>query len=394
MFDGRLFISPFYCTGNFVIIDYNNQACSEDMKEVPMVIFVTDAGRYWNHNNPILENYAACVVVVCLNGKAVTDKYQCVVSPYKPIGMGTTDYGVSSAKFNALKTICDELIEECNYHQNIVFLADQEPESLYPYLLLKDEVEYNNLHLWCMSPWGFEGKRRQENYASMLGDMSRLMSLHYVDGDECLDMIKDCKNIVEARAACEIWLNSMLPAALYEIDEKLEYDERYYYEKTIHRYVCTDNSYDEIIHKKPLRKKQIDKHEPARHFSTLGLVRFMDSPDTSIGVQQEIERLQPRLDGKEICNKLKEMRVALAEANGIMYETVNCPSTGPCAGTCMQCDREVAYLQEQLSQIPESERIYPQYEVKSYPQIKIVEKDATEELLMGMMLPPDDEHFS
>lgn len=363
MFGGHLFRSPFYCTGNFVIIDYNNQACFEDMKEVAMVIFVTDEGRYWNHNNPILENYAACVVVVCLNGKAVTDKYQCVVSPYKLIGMGTTDYGVSSAKFNALKTICDELVAECNYHQNIVFLADQEPESLYPYLLLKDEVEYNNLHLWCMSPWSFEGKRRQKTYASMLHDLNRLTSLHYIEGDSLLDTDKKETKIADVMQDCREWLNTLLPAALYEIDEKLEYDEKYFYEPSIKRYVCTDNSYDELIRKKPLRKKQVEKHEPERYYSTLGLVRFMDSPDASIGVQQEIERLQPRLDGKEICNKLKEMRIALAAANGITYEMVNCPSTGPCAGTCMQCDREVAYLQEQLSKIPESDRVYPQYEI-------------------------------
>lgn len=41
-----------------------------------MVIFVTDEGRYWNHENPVLEKYADCVVVVCLNGKKVTDKYR------------------------------------------------------------------------------------------------------------------------------------------------------------------------------------------------------------------------------------------------------------------------------------------------------------------------------
>lgn len=34
-----------------------------------MRIIVTDAGRYWNHESPILEKYAECVLVVCLNGK-------------------------------------------------------------------------------------------------------------------------------------------------------------------------------------------------------------------------------------------------------------------------------------------------------------------------------------
>lgn len=55
-----------------------------------MIIFVTDEGSFWNHENPVLEKYAEYVVVVCLNGKKVTDKYRCIISPYeytKRLGM-------------------------------------------------------------------------------------------------------------------------------------------------------------------------------------------------------------------------------------------------------------------------------------------------------------------
>jgi len=47
-----------------------------------MLIFVSDEGGFWNHKNPILEKYADCVIVICLNGEAVTDKYKCIVSPF------------------------------------------------------------------------------------------------------------------------------------------------------------------------------------------------------------------------------------------------------------------------------------------------------------------------
>lgn len=48
-----------------------------------MYIVVTDCGHFWNHENPILKKYKESVIVVCLNGKKVTDEYRCFVSPYK-----------------------------------------------------------------------------------------------------------------------------------------------------------------------------------------------------------------------------------------------------------------------------------------------------------------------
>lgn len=53
-----------------------------------MRIVVTDTGNIWNHENPFLEQFKDIVFVVCLNGKEVTDKYECFVSPYKQVGMG------------------------------------------------------------------------------------------------------------------------------------------------------------------------------------------------------------------------------------------------------------------------------------------------------------------
>jgi len=62
----------------FWLFLYFEESFVETEERDDMVIFVTDEGRYWNHKNPILEKYVDCVVVVCLNGEKVTDKYRCV----------------------------------------------------------------------------------------------------------------------------------------------------------------------------------------------------------------------------------------------------------------------------------------------------------------------------
>lgn len=111
-----------------------------------MVIFVTDVGMYWHHETPILEKYADSVVVVCVNGKKVTDKYKCIVSPYSATILGM-DSSMQSERYKALESIREELRHAYTFHDDILFLTDNVPESLYPYLILKDMGKYNRLHL-------------------------------------------------------------------------------------------------------------------------------------------------------------------------------------------------------------------------------------------------------
>ena len=329
-----------------------------------MIIFVTDEGRYWNHNNPILEKYADCVVVICLNGKKVTDKYQCIIVPYdhQP-HLGMTDYSVLSTKFMALKQIRDEIRYSYSYHEDIVFLADTEPQSLYPYLVLKDDEEYNRMHLWCMSPWRFEGRSKRSAYEELLQDISKLTSLCYIESEMLLEKSNMRTTLLEADRYGMEWLNSMLTSALYEISNNMRWDKKYYFDLKTERYICTENSYDEVLKVKRFSKKKIDEHHPLREIFTLG--RMVESlyPSDKEDSKCAVEQLHPRVDGKVVCEELKKLRKELADANGISFFPVDCPSTGACAGTCQRCDMELEYLQRQLHNIPEEKRVYPSFDV-------------------------------
>lgn len=46
-----------------------------------MRLVITDTGTVWNYENPFLNQFQEIVVVVCLNGKEVTDKYVLGVEP-------------------------------------------------------------------------------------------------------------------------------------------------------------------------------------------------------------------------------------------------------------------------------------------------------------------------
>lgn len=45
--------------------------------------------------------------------------------------------------------------------------------------------------------------------------------------------------------------------------------------------------------------------------------------------------------GKNLCGFLKQLRTEIATKNGMIYTPVECRHTGPCVGTCPQCDYEL-----------------------------------------------------
>ncbi len=52
--------------------------------------------------------------------------------------------------------------------------------------------------------------------------------------------------------------------------------------------------------------------------------------------------------GKSVCNVLKGVRKAIADANGIKYEPAECSFDGECRGTCPACEAEVRYIEREL----------------------------------------------
>jgi hypothetical protein len=53
--------------------------------------------------------------------------------------------------------------------------------------------------------------------------------------------------------------------------------------------------------------------------------------------------------GKEVCNKLKEIRQTIADQNNIEYETTACRFDGECEGTCPKCDAELQYIEREIN---------------------------------------------
>lgn len=52
--------------------------------------------------------------------------------------------------------------------------------------------------------------------------------------------------------------------------------------------------------------------------------------------------------GKDLCDALKAVRKAIADANGIEYVPGKCTNDDECCGTCPACEAEVRYIEREL----------------------------------------------
>ena len=55
------------------------------------------------------------------------------------------------------------------------------------------------------------------------------------------------------------------------------------------------------------------------------------------------------MNGKKICQSLREIRLRIANANDIDYMPAVCTHEGDCSGTCPRCESELRYIERQLS---------------------------------------------
>lgn len=327
-----------------------------------MRIIVTDTGLIWNHKNPMLKKCRDAVMVVCLNGEKVTDEYECFVSPYK-LDENDLEIGTSSKKYLALESVADKLNSDMRYHDAILFLTDENLETLYPFFVLKDRNSYNALHLCAMSPWRFETEERIKVYKYLLSNLECVRSFLYIDSNEILDSLNDNADYDMLLKTAYEKYTELFPRILTEIYDRYFFEKQFFDFKTM-RYVSLKDGFDDIDVNAEIEKINDIDFPVYPKLTTRGLCIQPEYPEDNDDTRASIEELVVRPDGKQICNMLREKRILLAKANNIPFESEFCPSIGACGGTCEKCDREVLYLAEKLNEIPENKRVYPYFDIE------------------------------
>ena len=313
-----------------------------------MKIIITDSGLFWNPWNPVLKKYKDLVTVVWLRGTNTTDEYNNFICPQKCFVLGMS-MGVGSIVYKNLESELDRLPQMIGVYEDVLFLTDNSIESLYPYLVIKNNSCRVNLHLLSSPAWYFEGEKKVQVHNELLSDLSKLKSVCYVDTTKYLN--NGFKSMEDTLAQIGAYYDELLPILIEEIP-KIE--EASYFDLSSKKYIPLDNELDKQDIFQKIKDNNIELKDKYVMEGEAPVRLFFDD---------KIDRLTARIDGKEICDMLRDYRNQLAAMNNIEFSSEECSHVGPCAGTCDKCDEEAKYLSDELSKIPKEKQKIPRFEL-------------------------------
>ena len=313
-----------------------------------MKIIITDSGLFWNPWNPVLKKYKDLVTVVWLSGTNTNDEYNNFICPQKYFGLGMS-MGVGSIVYNNLESELDRLFQMIGVCEDVLFLTDNSIESLYPYLVIKNNSCRVNLHLLASPAWYFEGEKKVQVHNELLSDLSKLKSVCYVDTTKYI--YNRSKSMEDTLAQIGAYYDELLPILIEEIP-KIE--ESSYFDLSSKKYIPLNNELDKQDIFQKIKDNNIELKDKYVMEGEAPVRLFFDD---------KIDRLAARIDGKEICDMLRDYRKQLAAMNNIEFSSEECSHVGPCAGTCDKCDEEAEYLRDELSKIPKEKQKLPRFEL-------------------------------
>jgi hypothetical protein len=313
-----------------------------------MKIIITDSGLFWNPWNPVLKKYKDLVTVVWLSGTNTNDEYNNFICPQKYFGLGMS-MGVGSIVYKNLESELDRLLQMIGVYEDVLFLTDNSIESLYPYLVIKNNSCRVNLHLLASPAWYFEGEKKVQVHNELLSDLSKLKSVCYVDTTKYI--YNRSKSMEDTLAQIGAYYDELLPILIEEIP-KIE--ESSYFDLSSKKYIPLNNELDKQDIFQKIKDNNIELKDKYVMEGEAPVRLFFDD---------KIDRLAARIDGKEICDMLRDYRKQLAAMNNIEFSSEECSHVGPCAGTCDKCDEEAEYLRDELSKIPKEKQKLPRFEL-------------------------------
>ena len=313
-----------------------------------MKIIITDSGLFWNPWNPVLKKYKDLVTVVWLSGTNTNDEYNNFICPQKYFGLGM-GMGVGSIVYKNLESELDRLLQMIGVYEDVLFLTDNSIESLYPYLVIKNNSCRVNLHLLASPAWYFEGEKKVQVHNELLSDLSKLKSVCYVDTTKYI--YNRSKSMEDTLAQIGAYYDELLPILIEEIP-KIE--ESSYFDLSSKKYIPLNNELD---------KQDIFQKIKDNNIELKDKYVMEDEAPVRLFFDDKIDRLAARIDGKEICDMLRDYRKQLAAMNNIEFSSEECSHVGPCAGTCDKCDEEAEYLRDELSKIPKEKQKLPRFEL-------------------------------
>lgn len=325
-------------------------------------ILLTDTARYANPQLPCLKKYKNNLCIVKFNSTEYdVDSYAKVVDlSDDKNNFDLSKSGYESWQYLSINNHIKDILNLFKYYGvdfDATILCDADTEGLTNSLYLMDVLQKFEFSrdINFILPVSLDNIKRNSIQAELLSDLSKVKTLAVYDPYK-LSLEKygntepeNIEKIINERT-------EYLFKRYYDLSRKMIYQgdsRKYFFDFEKDSFIDTDSLFildDYII------------------YSTLGLMidpyildEKKEENDYFINCMQIPP---PRLDGKKVCEKLREIRKNFAKLNGLEYNFKECNYSGCCGGTCKACDNEARTLAEMAKQLDEIK--YPQVSLEEF----------------------------
>ena len=309
-----------------------------------MKIVLSSNCSFWNLDMSFIKQHLDDVIYV---------KYTWNVEREEPIApnqfnieeyicCGAPDPGYDSGDYRNTLEAVDDFEKLLQKGEDVVFLCDTSLDSMYIFRAMAEKAQDYKIHLIFIHM--DSGDMHNYFFLHRIGDRRQMQNkLMFIRGLKSVVSIKEGQ---EEQLDTTCFLDTIIPQIL-----EMENDATYVFDHEKKEYI-----------KKRIVMSAIEESEKEIH------------PDFQVFMLAGVPVMEPneenyimdasRSDGKLVCKVLKKMRKQLIEANGLDVEVEDCDYQGECSGTCPKCELEVRQVEKQMAEIPEENRIYPQFDIE------------------------------
>lgn len=197
-----------------------------------MRIVVIDTSFLWKNYKHVLEKYKDMLLVICFESKQETVDYECLECQVENEKERIDLFGHSKIRIDLFPSLKNKLLEKLSGYKEMLFLADYDLLSLYPVVSLTDERKDIKMHLCAVSPFKFDMEKYME-YQKILGDLSELTSLLYIDSNKYLNISSET-SLMDTLKQIETQYISALPTVVNSVENL---DGNFYFDLSSGKYV-------------------------------------------------------------------------------------------------------------------------------------------------------------
>lgn len=326
-----------------------------------MKIIISSPNMFWGPDMKCLEAYKNDILLLQFEVQTINEEVDAIDVHVNFVGLGqVTGIGRSGRDYIEVKRHLSKILGYISRGEDVLVLADMNPQSVIIFDLLKRITDGRNfkLHFWGIYPLRFESRRRLSAYKELLGGYGRVRSMYLFFPDTYLEKVGRRTTMPQMLKMVRHDLESKLPEVMEAISGFKE-DIFYFFDVRSNKYVDTK-----------MRLKDAEDigtaNRVCRNRAEGQLKEIVSADDKAFIEQPDI-----RVNGKDICRKLRHMRRQFAKANGIPLTSPECGYEGVCAGTCPACDSELEYLYIMINNRNLKKPLYPYAETGMESSITI-----------------------